>query len=139
MPNVDDLKNEIMTKAHNTRYSMNPRSTKMYHNLKDIFWWNNMKREIAAFVSRCLTFQLIKAEHQKPSSLLHTIEISECKWEHITMDFVSGLPDTKKGNNAIWIIVDCLAKFAAHFIPMKTRIKMHMAPFAELFVNEIVS
>ena len=54
------------------------------------------------------------------------------------MDFVSGLPNTKKGNNAIWIIVNRLTK-SAHFIPMKTGNKMHMAPLAELFVNEIVS
>ncbi|XXG62704.1 hypothetical protein AAC387_Pa05g1019 [Persea americana] len=57
VPNLEDLKNEIMTEAHNTRYSMHPGSTKMYQNLKNRFWWNNMKREIAAFVSRCLTCQ----------------------------------------------------------------------------------
>ena len=54
------------------------------------------------------------------------------------MDFVFGMLNTKKGNNAIWIIVDRLTK-SAHFIPMKTGNKMHMAPLAELFVNEIVS
>ena len=69
-----------------------------------------MKREIAAFVSRCLTCQLIKAEHQKPPGLLQPIEIPEWKWENIAMDFVSGLPSTKKGNNAIWVIVDHLTK-----------------------------
>lgn len=96
-----------------------------------------MKREIADFVSRCLTCQLIKAEHQKPSGLLQPLEIPEWKWENITMDFVFGMPNTKKGNNAIWIIVDRLTK-SAHFIPMKTGNKMHMAPLANLFVNEIV-
>ena len=54
------------------------------------------------------------------------------------MDFISGLPRTRKGNNAIWVIVDRLTK-SAHFIPMKTGEKMHMLPLAELFVNEIVS
>jgi len=54
------------------------------------------------------------------------------------MDFISGLPRTRKGNNAIWVIVDRLTK-SAHFIPMKTEEKMHMLPLAELFVNEIVS
>ena len=118
VPNIDELKNEIMTEAHSTRYSIHPGSTKMYHNLKGRFWWNNMKREIAAFVSRCLACQMIKAEHQKPPGLLQPLEIPEWKWEHITMDFVSGLPTTKKGNNAIWVIVDRLTK-SAHFIPLK--------------------
>ncbi|XXG47566.1 hypothetical protein AAC387_Pa02g2193 [Persea americana] len=54
------------------------------------------------------------------------------------MDFISGLPNTKKGNNAIWIILDSLTK-SAYFIPMKTGNKMHMVPLAELFVNEIVN
>ena len=54
------------------------------------------------------------------------------------MDFVFGLPTTKKGNNAIWVIMDRLMK-SAHFIPMRTGSKMHMAPLADLFVNEIVS
>ena len=70
VPKVDDLKEEIMEEAHNSKYSIHPGSTKMYHNLKNRFWWNNMKREVAAFVSRCLTCQMIKAEHQKPPSLL---------------------------------------------------------------------
>ena len=54
------------------------------------------------------------------------------------MDFITGLPTTKKGNNAIWVIVDRLTK-SAHFIPMKTGSMIHIAPRAELFVNEIVS
>ena len=51
VPNIEDLKNDIMTEAHSTKYSMHPGSTKMYQNLKGRFWWNNIKREIAAFVS----------------------------------------------------------------------------------------
>jgi len=74
-PNIEDLKDEIMTEAHSTRYSMHPGSTKMYQNLKNRFWWNNMKREIAAFVSRCLTCQQIKVEHQKSPGLLQPLDI----------------------------------------------------------------
>ncbi|XXG47249.1 hypothetical protein AAC387_Pa02g1923 [Persea americana] len=70
--------------------------------------------------------------------LLQPLDIPEWKWKHITMEFVSSLPTTKRGNNAIWVIVDHLTK-SAHFIPMKTGSKMHMAPLADLFVTEIVS
>ena len=97
-----------------------------------------MKTEIAAFVSRCMTYQLVKAEHQKASGLLQPLEILEWKWEHITMDFISGLPRTRRGNNAVLVIVDLLTK-SPHFIPMKTVEKMHMLPLVELFVNEIIS
>ena len=138
VPKIEDLRNEIMTEAHGPKYSMHPRSTKMYHNLKNRFSWNNMKREVAAFVSRCLTCQLIKAEHQKLAGLLQPLEIPQWKWEHLTMDFVLGLPTTSKGNNEIWVIVDCLTK-SAHFIPLKTGKKMQMLALAQTFVNEIVS
>ena len=138
VPNIDDLRNEIMTEAHGTKCYMHPRSTKMYHNLKDRFWWNNMKREIATFVSRCMTCQLIKTEHQKPTGLLEPLEIPQWKWEHLTVDFISGLPTTSKGNNAIWLIVDRLTK-SVHFIPLKIGKKMQMLALAQTFVNEIVS
>ena len=66
MPNIEDLRNDTLTEAYSTKYSMHPGSTKMYQNFKGRFWWNNMKREIATFVSRCMTCQLVKVKHQKP-------------------------------------------------------------------------
>ncbi|XP_070032617.1 uncharacterized protein [Nicotiana tomentosiformis] len=62
VPNVDDLRRAIMVEAHNSKYSIYPGSTKMYHDLKDIYWWNNMKRDIADFVSRFFNCQQVKAE-----------------------------------------------------------------------------
>ncbi|GKB55450.1 putative reverse transcriptase domain-containing protein [Tanacetum coccineum] len=64
----------------------------MYQGLKKLYWWSNMKAKIATYVSKCLTYAKVKAEHQKPSGLLQQPEIPEWKWEKITMDFVSGLP-----------------------------------------------
>jgi hypothetical protein len=74
-----------------------------------------MKRDIAEFVARCLTCQKVKLEHQRPAGLLQPLPIPEWKWEHVTMDFVTGLPKTVKGNNAIWVVVDRLTK-SAHFL-----------------------
>ena len=69
-------------------------------------WWNGMKKDIAEFVARCLVYQQVKAEHQRPGGLLQRIPIPEWKWEHITMNFVVGLPRTRRGYDAIWVIVD---------------------------------
>ncbi|GJY22428.1 putative reverse transcriptase domain-containing protein [Tanacetum coccineum] len=66
----------------------------MYQDLKKLYWWPNMKADIATYVSKCLTCAKVKAEHQKPSGLLQQPEIPEWKWEKITMDFVSGLSRT---------------------------------------------
>ena len=68
----------------------------MYKTLKEHYWWNGMKKEIASFVSRCLTCQQVKAEHQKPAGKIHLLPIPVWKWEKITMDFVTGLPRTQR-------------------------------------------
>ena len=74
-----------------------------------------MKKEIARYVSKCLTCQQVKIEHQKPGGLLQPLPIPEWKWENITMDFVTGLPKTRTQQDAVWVIVDCLTK-TAHFL-----------------------
>ena len=74
-----------------------------------------MKGDIAEFVSKCLTCQQIKAEHKHPVGLLQSLPIPEWKWEHITMDFVVGLPRTQQGNDAVWVIVDRLKKIRTFY------------------------
>ena len=101
VPDMDELRKEIMEEAHFSAYSIHPGSTKMYHDLKDSYWWNGMKRDIADFVSKCLTCQQVKLEHQRPSRLLQQLPIPEWKWDMISMDFVSGLPRTSSGYDAI--------------------------------------
>ncbi|KAJ9548153.1 hypothetical protein OSB04_020696 [Centaurea solstitialis] len=94
-----------------------------------------MKKDIATYVSKCLTCAIIKAEHQKPSGLLQQPEIPEWKWERISMDFVTKLPKTKKGHDSIWVIVDRLTK-SAHFLPIKESFSIDR--LAQLYVDEIV-
>ena len=135
VPNLPDIKREILDEAYSSAYAMHPGGTKMYRTLKPYYWWRNMKREIAKYVSRCLICQQVKAERQKPSGLLQPLPIPEWKWEHITMDFVSGLPRTPNGHDSIWVIVDRLTK-SAHFLPVNKTYGMDK--LAELYVNEIV-
>ncbi|GJZ63011.1 putative reverse transcriptase domain-containing protein, partial [Tanacetum coccineum] len=118
LPLFGGLRDLIMHESHKSKYSIHPGSDKMYQDLKKLYWWPNMKAEIATYVSKCLTCAKVKAEHQKPSGLLQQPEIPEWKWEKITMDFVSRLPRTPSGYDSIWVIVDQLPK-SAHFLPMK--------------------
>ncbi|GJZ36102.1 putative reverse transcriptase domain-containing protein [Tanacetum coccineum] len=62
---------------------------KMYHDLRDIYWWPRMKKDIATYVSKCLTCSKVKAEHQRHSCLFQQLEIPDWKWERITMDFIT--------------------------------------------------
>nr|GFA47072.1 hypothetical protein [Tanacetum cinerariifolium] len=107
----------------------------MYQDLKKLYRWLNMKADIATFVSKCLAYAKVKAEHQKPFDLLQQPEIPEWKWAKITMDFVLGLPRTPSGYDSIWVIVDHLTK-SAHFLPMKKMVSIEK--LAQLYLKEIV-
>ncbi|GJS11378.1 putative reverse transcriptase domain-containing protein [Tanacetum coccineum] len=118
LPRYGGLRDLVMHESHKSKYSIHPGSDKMYQDLNLLYWWPNMKADIATYVSKCLTCAKVKAEHQKPSGLLQQPEIPVWKWERITMDFVSGLPRTPSGYDTIWVIVDRLTK-SAHFLPIK--------------------
>nr|GFB96763.1 putative reverse transcriptase domain-containing protein [Tanacetum cinerariifolium] len=109
--------------------------------MKKLYWWPNIKADIATYVSKCLTCVKVKAEHQKPSELLVQPKIPEWKWDNITehqkpsgllvqpkipewkrdnitMDFVTKLPKSSQGYNTIWVIADRLPK-SAIFTPIR--------------------
>ncbi|GJT29106.1 putative reverse transcriptase domain-containing protein [Tanacetum coccineum] len=118
LPCYGDLRTVIMHKSHKSKYSIHPGSDKMYQDMKKLYWWPNMKVDIATYVSKCLTCAKVKAEHQRPSGLLVQPKIPEWKWDNITMDFVTKLPKTSQGYDTIWVIVDRLTK-SAIFTPMR--------------------
>ncbi|GJV74092.1 putative reverse transcriptase domain-containing protein [Tanacetum coccineum] len=135
LPLFGGLRGLIMSESHKSKYSIHPGSDKMYHDLRKLYWWPNMKADIATYVSKCLTCAKVKAEHQKPSGLLQQPEIPVWKWERITMDFITKLPRTPSGYDSIWVIVDRLTK-SAHFIPMNEKYKMEK--LTRLYLKEIV-
>ena len=136
LPLFGDIRNVIMHESHKSKYSIHPGSEKMYQDLKKLYWWPNMKADIAEYVSKCLTCARVKAEHQNPSGLLTQPEIPEWKWERITMDFITKLPRTSSGYDTIWVIVDRLTK-SAHFLPIKETDEIES--LARLYLKEVVS
>ncbi|GJU20678.1 putative reverse transcriptase domain-containing protein [Tanacetum coccineum] len=136
LPCYGDLRTLVMHESHKSKYSIHPGSDKMYQDLKQLYWWPNMKANIATYVSKCLTCFKDKAEHQKPSGLLVQPQIPEWKWEKITMDFVTKLPKTTNGYDTIWVIVDRLSKFA-HFLPMRENDPMEK--LMKLYIKEVVT
>ena len=95
-----------------------------------------MKREIAQFVNECDVCKRVKAEHQRPAGVLQPLAIPEWKFDHIEMDFVTGFPKSKCGNDAIFVVIDKLTK-VAHFLPIKESITA--AQLGELYTSWIVS
>ncbi|GJZ94294.1 reverse transcriptase domain-containing protein [Tanacetum coccineum] len=123
VPSKGDVRTLIMDEAHKSKYFVHPGADKMYYDLKDMYWWPRMKKDIAEYVSKCLTCLKVKAEHQRQSGLLQQPEIPVWKWEEIAMDFVTKLPRTSSGHDTIWVIVDRLTK-SAHFLPIREDYKM---------------
>lgn len=124
-----------ISKAHDGCLSVHSGGAKMYNDLKKMYWWSGMKRDISEFVSRCLVRQQVKAEHQVPSGLLQPIMVPKWKWDRITMDFVTSLPVTPKKKDAVWVIVYRLTK-SAHFVPVRTDYSLEK--LADLYIFEIV-
>ncbi|GJR01524.1 putative reverse transcriptase domain-containing protein [Tanacetum coccineum] len=136
IPCFGDLRTLIRHESHKSKYSIHPGSDKMYQDLKKLYWWPNMKAEIATYVSKCLTYARVKAECLKPSGLLVQPVIPVWKWENITMNFVTKLPKTSSGQDTIWVIVDRLTK-SAHFLPMKEIDSMEK--LTRQYLKEVVS
>nr|GEZ97670.1 hypothetical protein [Tanacetum cinerariifolium] len=135
VPNDATLREALLTEAHSSPFSVHLGSTKMYHDLKQHFWWSGMKRDVATFVSRCLICQQVKIEHQRASGLLQPLDIPVWKWDEISMDFVTRLPQTQRRHDAIWVVVDCLTK-SAHFLPISK--DYSISKLAETFQQEIL-
>ncbi|TYK29789.1 ty3-gypsy retrotransposon protein [Cucumis melo var. makuwa] len=112
VPDDSAVKAELLTEAHSSPFTMHPGSTKMYQDLRRAYWWRNMKREVANFVSRCLVCQ-----------------------QSVSMDFIIGLPRTLKGYIVIWVVVDRLTK-SAHFIQEKSTYTA--SKWGQLYMTEIV-
>nr|GFA85214.1 putative reverse transcriptase domain-containing protein [Tanacetum cinerariifolium] len=136
LPCYGDLRTVIMHEPHKSKYSIHPGSDKMYQDMKKLYWWPNIKADIATYVNKCLTYVKVKAEHQKPSRLLVQPKIPEWKWDNITMDFVTKLPKSSQGYDNIWVIVDRLTKFAI-FTPIRET--DHMDKLARIYLKEVVT
>ncbi|KAK5771447.1 hypothetical protein PVK06_047651 [Gossypium arboreum] len=135
MPKDPELRQLILKEAHGGLCAMHPGGNKLYRDLREVYWWPGLKREVTEFVGKCLTCQQVKAKHQLPSGLLQPVKIPLWKWERVTMDFVSGLPLTPTKKDSVWVVVDRLTK-SAHFIPVRTDYSLQK--LAKLYVAEVV-
>ncbi|GKE68318.1 putative reverse transcriptase domain-containing protein [Tanacetum coccineum] len=107
-----------------------------YPDMKKLYWWPNMKADIATYVSKCLTYAKVKAEHQRPSGLSVQPEIPQWKWDNITIDFITKLPKSSQGYDTIWVIVDRLTK-SAIFVPVRETDPMEK--LARMYLKEVVT
>ncbi|GKC86292.1 putative reverse transcriptase domain-containing protein [Tanacetum coccineum] len=136
LPCYGDMRTVIMHESHKSKYSIHPGSDKMYQDMKKLYWWPNMEADITTYVTKCLTCDRVKAEHERPSGLLVQPEIPQWKWDNITMDFVKKLPKSSQGYDIIWVIIDRLTK-SAIFTPMRETDSMEK--LTRMYLKEVVT
>nr|GEX16006.1 putative reverse transcriptase domain-containing protein [Tanacetum cinerariifolium] len=136
LPCYGDLRTVIMHESHKSKYYIHLGSDKMYQDMNKLYWWLNMKADIATYVRKCLTYAKVKAEHQRPLGLLVQPEIPQWKWDNITMDFMTKLPKSSQGYDTIWVIVDRLTK-SAIFVPMRETNPMEK--LAKMYLKGVVT
>ncbi|GJR58125.1 putative reverse transcriptase domain-containing protein [Tanacetum coccineum] len=134
LPCYGDLRTVIMHESHKSKYPHPLDSAKLPGHEK-LYWWPNMKADIATYVSKCFTYAKVKAEYQRPSGLLVQPEIPQWKWDNITMDFITKLPKSLQCYDTIWVIVDRLTK-SAIFTPMRETDSMRT--LARIYLKEMV-
>ena len=127
------LKEQIMQGAHNSPLAGHPGYLKTYRSICERFSWKGLKEDMLRHVRECLTCQQNKAEHTLLAGLLQPLPIPEQKWESMSMDFITGLPQVQ-GRDCIYVVVDRLTKFTHLFaIPSK----FSAAQVAEIFFRDV--
>jgi hypothetical protein len=135
IPRREALKKKILDEAHTSRYSIHSGSTKMYHDVRQQFWWTRMKCKIAHYVSECDICRKVKADYMKHGGLLQPLNVLDWMWDDISMNFIEGLPMTARKFDLIWVIVDRFTK-SAHFIPVNTCYDTQK--YAEVYVARVL-
>ncbi|GJW00332.1 putative reverse transcriptase domain-containing protein [Tanacetum coccineum] len=121
LPCYGDLRSVVMHESHKSKYSIHLGSEKMYQDVKKLYWWPNIKADIATHVSKYLTCAKVKAEHQRPSGLFIQPAIPEWKWDNIMMDFITKLPKSSQGFDTIWVSTKEL-----HYLKAKARMEFEV-------------
>uniref|UniRef100_A0A0A9A0M3 Integrase catalytic domain-containing protein n=1 Tax=Arundo donax TaxID=35708 RepID=A0A0A9A0M3_ARUDO len=114
--NQTELKQQLITTFHDSELGGHSGERATYKRLKALFHWPGMRSEIISFVKQCPTCQKNKSEHVPYPGLLQPLPIPDMAWQHVTMDFVEGLPKSES-KDTILVMVDKLTKYA-HFVAL---------------------
>ena len=134
VPNNADLKHQIIMEAHNTPYAGHKGQTATLAFLKKHFTWSKMDSDVRDFIKHCDVCQKNKRDYAPEHGLLQPLPTPTQPWEVLGIDFVTGLPKTKAGHDAILVVIDHLTKMA-HAIPCQKSITA--SEVADLFIKNI--
>ncbi|GJP39105.1 hypothetical protein CLOM_g23495, partial [Closterium sp. NIES-68] len=135
VPSYRLLHELLIQEVHDSNLSGHFGVDKTLKVLQRFYYWPDMVTDVQRYVAACPICQRMKSSHQRPTGLLQPLEPPQRPWQHVTMDFVMGLPAGPSGNNAVLVVVDRLTKMA-HFAPCRTTITAEET--ARLFISTVV-
>ncbi|GJP82049.1 hypothetical protein CLOP_g12174, partial [Closterium sp. NIES-67] len=135
VPSYRLLHELLIQEVHDSNLSGHFGVDKTLKVLQRFYYWPDMVTDVQRYVAACPICQRMKSSHQRPTGLLQPLEPPQRPWQHVTMDFVMGLPAGPSGNDAVLVVVDRLTKMA-HFAPCRTTITAEET--ARLFISTVV-
>ncbi len=135
VPANSDLREKIIRLAHSSVFSGHGGVPRTLHQVLRFFWWPKVRRDVRKFIRSCPSCQAVKARRTKQLGALMPLPIPDQKWWTVTMDFVTDLPPSNNGHDAILVFVDKLTKMA-HFVPTTKSCDARTA--ARLLIDNVV-
>ncbi|GJP84276.1 hypothetical protein CLOP_g14339 [Closterium sp. NIES-67] len=135
VPSYRLLRELLIQEVHDSNLSGYFGVDKTLKALQRFYYWPDMVTNVQRYVAACPICQRMKSSHQRPTGLLQPLEPPQRPWQHVTMDFVTGLPAGPSGNDAVLVVVDRLTKMA-HYAPCRTSITAEET--ARLFISTVV-
>ncbi|GJP81880.1 hypothetical protein CLOP_g12001 [Closterium sp. NIES-67] len=136
VPNYPPLRQLLLEEYHDVLYAGHFGSNKTLTGIAKHYYWPHMADDVQKFVTSCDTCQRMKSSKQKKAGLLQPLPVPEQPWQVVSLDFITGLPPTSSGHDAILVVIDKFSKMG-HFIPTHTTARTEET--AQLFVRHIIS
>ncbi|CAI7853965.1 unnamed protein product [Closterium sp. NIES-53] len=136
VPNYPPLRQLLLEEFHDVLYAGHFGSNKTLAGIAKVYYWPHMANDVQKFVTSCDTCQRMKSSKQKKAGLLQPLPVPEQPWQVVSLDFITGLPPTNAGHDAILVVIDKFSKMG-HFTPIHTTARTKET--AQLFLKHIIS
>ncbi|GJP58297.1 hypothetical protein CLOP_g23003 [Closterium sp. NIES-67] len=136
VPNYPPLRQLLLEEYHDVLYAGHFGSNKTLTGIAKHYYWPHLAEDVHKFVTSCDTCQRMKSSKQRKAGLLQPLPVPEQPWHVVSLDFITGLPPTTSGHDAILVVIDKFSKMG-HFIPTHTTALTKET--VQLFVRYIIS
>src|SRR6201998_1174387 len=116
IPSIDTVRAPIIREHHDTPTNGHLGEHKTYERVSRYYYWPSMRKSIQQYIQQCQSCQADKGSHQLPMGLLQSLDVPGKRWETVSMDLITKLPETTTGKDAIILFVYKFSKMV-HYAP----------------------